>query len=152
MDEAVNACFAFCNYNRLRVAQCPKLCENDRLPVNPELVRDLLLQLDPYKPKGPDGIHLRTLKELADVIVRPLSMTFEQSFEPRVVPVDQKLANVPIFKKGKKDDPGNYTLVNLTSVPGKVMKIALRGIETHLNDNSYWSQPAWFHDRKVLLV
>lgn len=79
-------------------------------------------------------------------------MTFEQSFEPRVVPVDQKLANVPIFKKGKKDDPGNYMLVNLTSVPGKVMKIALRGIETHLNDNSHWSQPAWFHDRRVLLV
>jgi len=39
------------------------------------------------------------------------------------VPKDWRKANVtPGFKKGKKEDPGNYRLVSLTSIPGKVME------------------------------
>ncbi|KAJ7419150.1 hypothetical protein BTVI_26427 [Pitangus sulphuratus] len=49
-----------------RGSQCPELedheCENDQLPINPGMVRDLLLQLDPYKSMGPAGIRPRILK------------------------------------------------------------------------------------------
>ncbi|GAB0205052.1 mitochondrial enolase superfamily member 1 [Grus japonensis] len=102
------------------------------------LVRDLLLHLDAYKSMGPDGIHPRVLRELADVIARPLSIIFQRSWESGEVPVDWKLANVvPIFKKGKKEDPGNYRPVSLTSVPGKIMeKIMLGVIKKHLKDNA----------------
>lgn len=43
----------------------------------------------------PDGIHVRILKELADVITRPLLMTFEQSWESGEIQFDWKLSFFP---------------------------------------------------------
>ncbi|KAK4825018.1 LOW QUALITY PROTEIN: hypothetical protein QYF61_023022 [Mycteria americana] len=53
------------------------------------------------------------------------------------VPVDWRLANVThIYRKGWKEDPGNYRPVHLTSVPGKVMEqIILSAITQHVQDN-----------------
>ena len=39
------------------------------------------------------------------------------------VPKDWRIASVmPIFKKGRRGDPGNYRPVSLTSVPGKMVE------------------------------
>ncbi|KAK4810540.1 hypothetical protein QYF61_004503 [Mycteria americana] len=86
-----------------------------------EMVSDLLHHLDTHKSMGPDEIHPRVLKELTDVLTKPLSIIYQQ------------LANVtPIFKKGWKEDPGNYRPVSLTSVPGKLMEqIILSAITRH---------------------
>jgi len=106
------------------------------LPADPELVGDLLLRLTAYT--GPDRIHSRVLKELADVIIRHLSIIFQQSWESGDVPVNWKLASVvPVFKKGEKEDPGNYRPVTHSSVPGKTMeKIVLGVTEKCLKDNA----------------
>ncbi|RMC00574.1 hypothetical protein DUI87_23190 [Hirundo rustica rustica] len=84
---------------------------------------------------GPDGIHLRILKELADVITKLLPMIFDQSWESGEVPADWNLSNVALILEGKMEDPVKNRPVSLTSVPGKVMEIILGAIGKHLKDN-----------------
>jgi len=84
-------------------------------------VRDHLSNLDTHKSMGPDGMHSRVLRELAEVIAEPLSIIFERSWRTGEVPEDLKKASgTPVFKNFKKEDPGNYRSVSLTSIPGKM--------------------------------
>ncbi|KAK4818715.1 hypothetical protein QYF61_018694 [Mycteria americana] len=132
------------------------------------MVGDLLHHLDTHKSMGPDGIHPRVSRELAEALTKPLSILYQQSWLTGEVPVDWGLANVtPIYKKGRKEDPGNYRPISLTSVPGKVMEqIILSAITWHVQDNqvirpsqhgfrkgrSCLTNPISFYDKVTRLV
>ena len=91
--------------------------------VTEQMVRIRLKEQKPGKSAGPDGIHSRVVVETQEQLVRPLTIIFNKSLIEGVVPDSWKEAEVvPIFKKGKRDDPGNYSPVSLTSVCGKLWK------------------------------
>ncbi|GAB0179547.1 mitochondrial enolase superfamily member 1 [Grus japonensis] len=69
------------------------------------MVSDLLHHLDTHKSMELDGIHPRALRELAEVLTKPFSIIYQQSWLNREVPVDWKLANVtPNYKKGCEEN------------------------------------------------
>ena len=103
-----------------------------------EDVSKKLHSLNPYKSCGPDGLHSRLLKELADQIAGPISAFFNQTLERRKLPDDWKKANISsIFKKGSKNIPANYRPISLTSILCKLMESFVRDhLMNHLLENN----------------
>ena len=70
------------------------------------------------------------------MVAEPPSIVLDKPWLLGEIPNDWKKGDVtPIFKKGRKEDPGNYRLVSLTSVPGKIMEqILLVTMLRHIGD------------------
>ena len=110
-----------------------------------------LMDLNPNKTPGPDGLHPKVLKEVAESICDPVYFIFVKSLETGEVPDFWVLANITaLFKSGIKNDPSNYRPVSLTSVLCKTLERLIRDeITDHLSAEGliHRSQHGFTHGR-----
>ena len=102
----------------------------------------MLLNVNPNKLPGPDRIHPKALKELAEILAKLQTIIFNTSIQTGIVPDLWKIGNIiALYKKEDKSDPGNYRPVSLTSVVGKLMeKIVRKVIVNHMIKNDLYSK------------
>ena len=96
--------------------------------INEEEVIDVLCALDASKSHGYDNLSVRLIKDAAPFIVYPLTYIFNLSLEMGKFPDALKIAKVtPLYKKGSKDDPGNYRPISVLPVIAKVFEKLVNG-------------------------
>ena len=79
------------------------------------------------KAPDPDNMQPRVLMEVAEQVSEMLTDIFNSSLESGQVSGDWRVANVtPLFKKGSREELGNYRPVSLTSVVGKVLETLIK--------------------------
>ena len=99
---------------------CPSLtslvlCEDNAYKV--------LLNFDPSKAPGPDGLRTIVLKTCARELTPSLCVVFNLSLAEGKLPSEWKDAFViPVHKKGKKEDVTNYRPISLLCVVSKVVE------------------------------
>ena len=97
--------------------------QNKRPIIQEQGINGLLCHLDTYKSMMLDGIHLRVLRELSKQLTKITFIIYQQSWLTGEVPDDWRLASMtPIYKRGRKEDLGNYRPVSLVSVLGKIIE------------------------------
>ena len=89
------------------------------------------------------------------LIAKPISVMFENSRQSGEDLCDWKKGNItPIFKKGKKDDSGNYQLASLTCVSGNIVEhILLEAMLRHMEGKELiWENQYGFTKGKSCLT
>ena len=92
-------------------------------------VKKELSKVNPCKSMGPDGIHPKIIKSLANDsdFVEAAYRLFTTCAENRKIPSEWKLANVvPLHKKGSRDRSESYRPISLTCIMGKVYEKLVR--------------------------
>ena len=83
-------------------------CEHlGQLSVTPEMVAKKIKKMEDNKSPGVDGIPPKLLQEIIEQISTPLA---KLSLEEGIVPSEWNEANImPLFKKGSRTKPENYS-------------------------------------------
>ena len=97
------------------------------ITISSEDVAEVIEHLKEHAAAGPDGIPSRVIKELKEELLAPLTILFTKSIETGKIPDEWREAEVvPIFKKGRRSEPGNYRPVSLTVTVGKLLERIVR--------------------------
>ena len=130
-----------------------RVADNGHLPVYNSLIDDqncltslvieepdVLLAINSMKSSlsCPDDLPPTMFKKLKYVIVRPLTVVFNQLLSVAAVSAEWKKAVIiPVLKKGSAGSVTNYRPISLTSVPSKILECVLsRKITEYLLNNN----------------
>ena len=153
-DEDTAECFseAFSSvFVREPMGPLPKECYSfnldtcDNVDINEERVYNELKKLNIYKSMGPDDIHPKLLKSLAESsgFVESLTLLYQKCAYECKIPNLWKTANVvALHKKGSKKQALNYRPVSLTCILCKVYEQFIRShvlsiVEDKINPNQH---------------
>ena len=91
-------------------------------------IEEILKTLKVTKSPGPDNIHPRIPKELANVLAKPLYLLFRKSIDTGKLPISWKdRAHISsVYKSGEKFLPKNYRPISLTSIVCKCLEKLVR--------------------------
>lgn len=96
-------------------------------PVNEREVFKIVMKMNNSSAVDFYGMHVPFIKSFASVLCIPLTVVINISFSEGHFPSQLKYARVvPVFKKGKRDDPENYRPISITPILSKVYEIAFR--------------------------
>lgn len=86
---------------------------------------------------GEDTITATLIKEIRDLISKPLTFIFNLSFECGIYPDALKRSIVtPVFKSGSQSDPNNYRPISVINNFGKVFEMSIKKrLNDHLKHN-----------------
>ena len=110
------------NFDKLDLQHATNVM-ND-LVITTDTVHKKLLKLKIDKSPGPDMIHPRVLKEIADQIASALTYIFEFSMSVGDLPDNWKCS--VIHKKGSKTCVSNYRPISLTCIICKILESIIR--------------------------
>ena len=85
---------------------------------------NVIRKLKNGKASGPDKVLTTIIKDVGDLIAKPLTMIFNSSLMNGVFPDIWKIARItPIFKSDAKKDMNNYRPISVTSVFSRILEI-----------------------------
>ena len=99
----------------------------ETITITEEKVYKKLESLKVGKTLGSDGICSTVLKEVIDVICKPLQLIYQESLNNSFMPNDWNNANViPLFEKESKGNKTNYRLVSMTIQICKIVESIIK--------------------------
>ena len=106
--------------------------------IDKKKIQDIAKDIKPKKSLGPYGISSNTIKEILPSIIEPLIQNINQSLMTGIFPKGLKISKIsPLYKKGDKQDPGNWRPVSQQSPFSKFYEKAyLNQFEPFLSKNN----------------
>lgn len=101
----------------------PELKEMEFKTVDDVFILNAIKQLKSGKAAGPDKVPTAIVKDVGDLVSKPLMMIFNSSLKNGIFPDIWKLARVtPIFKSGAKKDVNNYRPISVISIFSRILE------------------------------